>query len=530
MSFSVWSLLPQQLQSAFFTHASVLDQLFITAITSDSRQASAGSLFLALPGTQVDGRDYIAQVFDQGAAFVIAQSRSAQQHYDDQQKILWVESLQQWCGFIAAAFYRWPSRALQLIGVTGTNGKTTVTTLIASMAQQAGLQSAVMGTNGYGKLGALKLQRLTTPDPLLLQRQLAELRDAGIELVAMEVSSHALEQGRVNGCHFHSAILTNIARDHLDYHGDMANYAKAKQMLFSWPELSHAVINIDDAYGAEFYRECTASNRLMYAQTSVVHLQRNGELALDKKTAANAVFAINSLAAQSDLSVQILQESCTLRTRLIGEFNFYNLLAAMTLFSALGYKLSTIAQWVPALQLPEGRMQSIKPANAKADQQDLPQIIVDFAHTPDAISVVLKTLKALAQARAGRLLVVFGCGGDRDRGKRPLMAQAVAEFADQIMVTRDNPRFEDQQQIFADIAQGFNSEIISQVRQLDAREQAIQQVIAGAAAADVIAILGKGHETYQDTQGVRVDFDDRAVAQAAIDHWAQAHSSVSFNS
>ncbi|MEC8009888.1 MAG: UDP-N-acetylmuramoyl-L-alanyl-D-glutamate--2,6-diaminopimelate ligase [Pseudomonadota bacterium] len=515
MSKSVWTLLPSELRASLLEHESLLSALLVNGLSSDSRQVKSGDLFFAVPGTQMDGRTFAKDALDKGAQIVITEDQSIQHpFYDSEEKLLLLPLLAPWIGIIAAEFYDWPSKKMKLVGITGTNGKTTTSFLIASLGESLGLKTAVMGTNGYGPLSSMKTQALTTPDPITLQKQLAELQQDGVELVAMEVSSHSLVQYRVNGCLFDTAVVTNISRDHLDYHGDIESYARAKALLVTWSGLKHAVINRDDDYAELFLNYSQAKKNWIYGYCAT-----EKELPLPPQS----ILCKIRLQEQKQGKLQSLEldlgQHYSFATALIGRFNYQNLCAALLTYVAAGYELKALESLVPQLALPQGRMETVNDYETE-ETLAAPRVVVDFAHTPDAMDVVLTELKLMAEGQQGKLFVVFGCGGDRDRGKRPLMAAVAEKYADAIIVTRDNPRHESSEQIFEDIYKGFSKALIKNTKDVvmrcDSRSEAIAIAIKKAASNDVVAILGKGHEKYQEIAGQRTDFDDVETARLAI--------------
>jgi UDP-N-acetylmuramoyl-L-alanyl-D-glutamate--2,6-diaminopimelate ligase len=464
-------------------------------MTADSRHVGPGDVFLAYPGARHDGRVHIADALHAGAAAVLWEPEG--HAWDARWRVphLPVSGLRRRAPLLAAAWYGQPSRALWMCGVTGTNGKTSVSQWIAAAHARLGTRAAVIGTlgNGFadpaGSFAGLVATSHTTPDAVTLQGLLANYRNDGARAVAMEVSSHALDQGRVEGVDFDVAVFTNLSRDHLDYHGDMASYAAAKSRLFHWPGLRHAVLNADDAFGA------TLAGQLRGGSARVLtYGLRAGDL---RATRCHAD------AAGLRLSIASPWGEGELASPLLGEFNAYNLLAALgALLVAevpLADALRALAQAEPA----PGRMQRV-PSLPGA-----PTVIVDYAHTPDALDQVLAALRPLA---AGRLWCVFGCGGGRDAGKRALMGAAAAARADVAIVTSDNPRNEEPAGIIADILAGMPP---GQEALVD-RRAAIHAAIARAGAGDIVLIAGKGHETYQEIAGVRHPFSDVEVAQAAL--------------
>lgn len=508
---SMWQLLPNLHQSTLQHCQAQLESIKVSGLCLDSRELKPGHIFFALPGTQVDGRDFIEGAYKKNPALIVTElsdgTRSEQASYYPKLRRLELPDIGRWVGSIAAAFFGWPSRDLYLVGITGTNGKTTTSFMIASLAQASGINAGVMGTNGYGMLQTLLPQALTTPNPIDVQRQLAELRDQGVQLVAMEVSSHALAQHRVQGCQFRAAIFTNLSRDHLDFHGDFAGYSKAKQLLFQTQDLELAVLNGDDQAVADFLTATKAKDIVVFQQNDVA---RN----MSEISQMHTTIHFNSQ-TPGLLEFELYGQDIQAHHDLIGEFNNQNLLASLLVLLQFGLSKDVLLKALTKIVMPNGRMQKIQIQTDLA----IPCVIVDFAHTPDAIERVLKSLRPLAEQKQGRLKVVFGCGGNRDRGKRSTMAVAVETYAQDIFVTADNPRFEDQAQIFADIKVGFTATDGNRQEPhwCPDRAQAITQAIESATADDYVVILGKGHEQYQDIKGVKYAFDDAVVAKDVLE-------------
>lgn len=469
----------------------------VQGIASDSRQVRRGDLFLAMPGNRVDGRDYVGMAIDRGAVAILVAAQGSQSTSSATGvPVIPVPALKAHAGEIAARFYGTPAQSMDVIGVTGTNGKTTVSHLIAHALTRLdpAHPCGIIGTVGVGMPGALRGADITTPDPIALQASLARLRDSGARAVAMEVSSHALDQHRVAGVRFAAAVFTNLTRDHLDYHRDMDSYGVAKARLFHAPGLKAAVINVDDDFG----RRLLAS---LAADVSALRYTLRDDVDDDAIRAAQ----IQSTERGMTLSLRQGKRQSHVRTRLHGRFNAANLLAA---FGAL---LAMDVPWREAVQgfddaggVP-GRMEPFGGA------QGQPLVLVDYAHTPDALEQVLRAARALCR---GRLWCVFGCGGNRDPGKRPLMGAVAAELADEVIVTSDNPRAEDPEQIIADILSGVPSD--RGVRPVADRSVALMEAIRAAEASDVVVVAGKGHEDYQEIRGERMPFSDRAVVLAAL--------------
>ncbi len=468
--------------------------VLIRELTLDSRQVLPGDLFLALPGCHVDGRDYITDAIRRGAAAVAYEAEGASLIEDSTALLLPVRGLQEQLSAIAGRFYGEPSRALTMIGVTGTNGKTTVTHLLAQALELLGESCAVMGTMGNGFLGSLRTSQHTTPDPVGLQSTLAELRRAEADVVAMEVSSHGLAQKRLAAVELDIAVLTNLSRDHLDYHGSMLAYAQAKAQLFAWPGLRAKVINLDDAFGAEL-----AAGAGKGVKT----------YSIERTDASIHCRSVKYTAAGIEAAVVTTQGEALLRSNLLGQFNLSNLLAVVATLSSMGYALGEILPLVPRLHAPAGRMQAVNPDSGQ------PLVVVDYAHTPVALQQALQAAR-LHVAPGARLVLLFGCGGERDAGKRPLMAQMAAANADLVVVTDDNPRSEDAAQIRQQILAGFGAAQLEQVQEIAGRAQAIAAAVALLQPGDVLLLAGKGHEDYQEINGHRLPFSDLEQARQAL--------------
>lgn len=470
-----------------------VDDRVLREMVLDSRQVASGDLFVAVTGHQTDGRHFIAQAIAQGAAAVIAeaQGRAAEAQVDEMHgvPIVWLQQLERRLSALAGRFYQQPGEKLRLVAVTGTNGKTTTTQLLAQWAQQLDDVSAVMGTTGNGLLGKLIPTENTTGSPVAIQRQLSEFVSAGATLVAMEVSSHGLVQHRVAALPFAVAIFTNLTRDHLDYHGDMQHYAAAKWSLFSQHQIGQAIINIDDETGDQWF---AALPDAVAVTTDYGRRPRNGA----RWVAANAIrYQPHGVSLTFDSS----WGAGELTSHLLGEFNVNNLLLALAALLALGYPLAKLIATVPRLLPVCGRMELFSAAGQ-------PTVVVDYAHTPDALE------KALTAARLhcrGKLWCVFGCGGDRDKGKRPLMGAIAEQLADMVVITDDNPRNEDPAAITRDILSGLLDPARATV--IAGRAQAVANTFLRAARDDVVLIAGKGHEDYQIIGSQRLDYSDRAT-------------------
>jgi len=448
-------------------------------------------VFAAYPGEASDGRAYIAQAIAKGAGGVLWETDHYQ--WDPALNIpnVGVPALKARIGEIAAHVYGDPSKKMQMIGITGTNGKTSVAHWIAQALTRLGQKTAILGTAGNGFPHALTPALNTTPDAIELQQRLANYLQQGAAACAMEVSSHGLAQGRVNGTHFNIAVFTNLSRDHLDYHGDMDNYAAVKAQLFNWPGLEWVVLNGDDAFG----RQLEGMTRP--ARVASYGFERG------------AVIAHKLSLTHSGMQMDVHTDwgNATLEAPLLGRFNASNVLAVLTALLVSGAALNEACAALAHIVPPPGRMQTLGGG-------EHPLVIVDYAHTPDALEKVLATLREIAQQ--GRVICVFGCGGNRDPGKRPLMGRAASEGADEVWVTSDNPRNENPTAIIDAIVQGMSGEPKVEPN----RARAIFEAIGHARCGDVVLIAGKGHEDYQEISGERISFSDAAIARKALEAWA----------
>jgi UDP-N-acetylmuramoyl-L-alanyl-D-glutamate--2,6-diaminopimelate ligase len=459
----------------------------IERLTSDSRRCAPGSAFFAYPGEKADGREYIRDALERGASAVIWEADGFTWPRPWRVPNLGVRELKQHAGELASRFYGEPSRALWMCGVTGTNGKTSCSHWIAAALERAGTPSAVVGTLGSGFAGALRDAGNTTPDALELQATLKALRSAGARAVAMEVSSHGLVQGRVNGVRFACALFTNLSQDHLDYHGTMHAYAQAKARLFDMPALGTAVLNLDDPFGRELAARLAGRVRTIgYA------------LAPDPQARVDQFLGLEpSLRVVSSLG------AAPLVTRQVGRFNLSNVLGVLGCLLAYGIPFAEAVRLLAGLPAVPGRMEQVS---------ERPLVVVDYAHTPDAIEKVLAALRPVAGQRGGRLAIVFGAGGDRDPAKRALMGAAAERGADRVLLTSDNPRGEDPLRIIDAVASGMSAAARSEPD----RRRAIEIAVLEAAPEDVVLIAGKGHESTQEIAGRREPFSDQAVARAAL--------------
>lgn len=477
----------------------------IERLTSDSRQASPGAAFFAWPGASSDGRRYIAQAIERGCSAVLWERENFS--WNDAWRVpnAAVGGLRQRAGSLAHEFHGRPSESLWVCGVTGTNGKTSCTQWLAAALDARGTKTGVIGTLGCGFGGALRAAANTTPDALELHATLAALRRDGAKAAALEASSHGLAQGRLNGVAFDCALFTNLSRDHLDYHGTMASYGEAKAQLFDAPGLEAAVLNLDDAFGVELARRLGGRGirTIGYGLTP-------GAIAPHTVREWIVASALQPSGAGMRLSLATSWGVAEATLNQIGRFNAANALGVLGALVAAGVPFAEAASLLASFPAVPGRMQRLGGRRE-------PLVVVDYAHTPDALDKVLQALRPVAEARSGRLIAVFGAGGERDPGKRPAMGAVASRLADRIVLTSDNPRGEDPHAIIAAIGAGA---VAGHDAELD-RARAIERVIGECAAADVVLIAGKGHEQFQETAGVRVAFSDVARAQAALERRAR---------
>jgi len=481
-------------------------QVPITQLVTDSRMIKAGDTFVAFPGEKNDGRKHIAAAIAQGANAVIYEASDFVWDANWQVPHLAVQDLRRKSGDLADAVYGKPTEKLWMVGVTGTNGKTSTTHWIAQALSDAQRRCALIGTLGNGRLGALQETANTTPEAIQVHKLCAEYLHDGAQAVAMEVSSHALDQGRIDGVRFDVALLTNLSRDHLDYHGDMANYAASKRKFFDVTTLRYAVLNLDDETGSAWAESLQKDGVEVVAYgLSDAALQRAQHLQL------RMVYGHLLQMTDSGLSLGIHSSwgTARLESHLVGRFNAENLLGVLAVLLVSEIALEDAVDSLSRVQAVAGRMQRL---GGKA----LPTVIVDYAHTPDALEKVLQTLREMMQSKGGNLVCVFGCGGNRDSGKRPLMGKVAARLADRSIVTSDNPRDEDPASIIDQITAGMRDD---KHRVIADRAAAIYHAIAHAQPGDTVLIAGKGHEQYQEVAGVRHAFSDIEVAQRALQHW-----------
>ncbi len=466
-------------------------QFDVTEVHQDSRQITKGSVFIAVRGTEVDGHMFLEDAIARGAAVLICE----ESYYTDAPGVvvMEVESTRAVLGKIAQAFAGNPADKLKITGITGTNGKTTVATLVYQILSSVGKRVSLLGTVSKKILGDEFESKLTTSDPIELAKDMRTMVEANSEYLVMEVSSHALEQDRVNGFDFEVAAFTNLSHDHLDYHNTVEDYAAAKKLLFDGlPSTSTAITNIDDIRGHYMVANTKAAVNEFSYKTDTNHILQNTAEGLS-----------------------LLVDGVNIQSPLVGDFNAYNIAQAFLICKALGIPALDAANALQTASGASGRMETVV-----VEGDSLPVVIVDYAHTPDALNNVLATLHNL-RLKGSKLHCVFGAGGDRDPSKRPEMAKAAVKFADQIIVTNDNPRFEQPDLIINDILKGFD-DLANVVVEQD-RKKAIEIAIQSANQHDLVLIAGKGHEDYQDIRGTKHPFNDYDIAEAALQQKMEVH-------
>lgn len=479
-------------------------------LASDSRRVKPGSVFFAYPGEAADGRRFIASAIENGAAAVVYESQGFEWDAAFDVPHLGVANLKAGAGPIAHAYYGQPDAAMFTVGVTGTNGKTSCALWTAQALASLGNTAAVIGTLGVGLVRSqleadFDATGYTTPDAVLLAGELARLANHGAQALAIEVSSIGLVENRTAGMHFDVALFTNLTRDHLDYHGDMASYEAAKLKLFDWPDLKTAVVNLDDPAGVRIVQHL----RDRQPQVAVTGYTLRGEAEVPALEGVSVLRAagLKSRALGAEFQVESPWGSQLARTRLVGHFNVSNALAVLGALLAKGVELRAALDAIEGLVPAPGRMQQV-------GGQDAPLVVIDYAHTPDALEKTLGALHQVAQDRGGRLWCVFGCGGDRDPGKRPQMGR-IAQMADHVVVTSDNPRSEEPRAIIEQIVAGMD-ETASPWQAIEDRAAAILSAVKHAARPDVILLAGKGHEPYQEIKGRKMPFSDADHAALAL--------------
>ena len=471
-------------------------------LRTDSREVRAGDAFIAWPGYATDGRRFVPAALDAGAAACLVEAEGADAFTLDEARVSAMPALKASTGLIADAWYGRPSERIDVIATTGTNGKTSTAWWIAQALEATGRRAGVIGTLGVGeppvpgRAARIEFTGLTTPDPVRLHATLARMADAQLGACAIEASSIGIVEHRLAGVRIKVAVFTNFTRDHLDFHGTMQAYWQAKQQLFEWPTLRAAVINLDDAKGRELQAALAGRHCDLWTYSA----------ARDARLVARDIAYVDEGLA---FTLHEGARSVAVRTTLIGDYNVANLLAVVGALRALGIELGEAAEACARLTPVPGRMQRVSATAAE------PELVVDYAHTPDALEKALAALQPLARARGGRLWCVFGCGGNRDATKRPVMGRIARERADRVVITSDNPRGEDPRAIVEQIAAGIAAR--EGVEVVQDRHTAIAQTVAVADARDVVLIAGKGHEDYQEVAGIKHPFSDVAEAQRALE-------------
>ena len=486
----------------------------VRELRCDSRQVRPGDAFVAWPGAARDGRCYAASALQAGAVACLVEREGCEDFHFDDPRIAAVGGLKAATGPIASQFYGQPGDALDVVAITGTNGKTSTGWWTAQWLSALGDPAALAGTLGLGVPGqAFEPTGLTTPDPVLWQASLRRWADAGIRAGVVEASSIGLQEGRLNATRIRSAVFSNLTQDHLDYHGSMEAYWRAKRALFDWPGLEVAVVNIDDPHGAALAAELRP--RAEAGTLDLWTLSATGQparLGAQGWALTETGLRFEVVERGTDGSADVPRP---LQLPLVGDYNRYNLLSALAVVRAHGHGLADALRVTGALTPVPGRMQSVWGDDASVQ----PLVLVDYCHTPDAVEKALQALRPLAERRGGRLACVVGCGGDRDAGKRPLMAAAAEQHADALVLTSDNPRREDPLQILAQMQAGLQSP--AQVVVEPDRAAAIAATVAQAGSRDVVLLAGKGHEDYQEIAGVKQPFSDLEQGRRALLAWRE---------
>lgn len=480
------------LQTLFdgFAQGDVCEKTRIKDMKLDSRQVNPGDLFVALRGTEVDGVHFIDRAVERGAVAVALDATQESAVNDCPVPVIKVTDIKAKLGEIADRFFQQPSSRLCVVGITGTNGKTSCCQYIAQGLMAADIRCGVIGTLGWGEPGKLQSTGHTTPDVVSVHRMLAHFAAENLQVVVMEVSSHGLDQMRVNGVRFDTGVFTNLTRDHLDYHQTMQHYGSSKRRLFEMPGIKHAVLNVDDNFGAQLYEELSGKlNVVGFALEEVADVK-----------ASSVQFSAQGIRARisSPWGEGILSSS------LLGRFNLSNLLAVFSVLCLQGLSVDKALAVIAGLENAPGRMQRYGGAG-------LPVVVVDYAHTSDALMVALATLREFC---TGKLICVFGCGGERDKGKRSQMGKVAERLSDEIILTNDNPRREADQLIIEDILTGITKRL--SVRVCKDRALAIQQAVSMADVDDIVLVAGKGHENYQEIGGARMAFNDGEQVKQAL--------------
>lgn len=469
----------------------------VRGLATDSRRVEPGDAFVAWPGHALDGRQYVPQALQRGALAALVEAQGVEAFGFDDAAIAALPGLKAATGPIAAAFFGRPSEQLEVVATTGTNGKTSTAWWTAQALNRLGRRCGVIGTLGIGEPPAVESTGLTTPDPVTLQRALRDFAAQGFVACAIEASSIGIVEQRLAGTRIAVALFTNFTQDHLDFHGTMQAYWEAKSALFRWPGLRAAVLNLDDEHGLALADVLAQQGLDVWSYSR--HLSARLRAAAPRYHDGGLAFVVHEGERQAPV-----------QTRLIGEYNVSNLLAVIGGLRALGVPLDDAAAACASFTSVPGRMQRV-PSEATG-----PEVVVDYAHSPDALEQALRALRPFAAARGGALVCVFGCGGNRDTAKRPLMGAIAQRLADRVVVTSDNPRHESPGFIVSQIVAGL-TEPREHVRVIEERREAIRAAIAEADVRDVLLVAGKGHEDYQEIAGVRQPFSDLIEARAALE-------------
>ena len=491
-----WSL--QNLLEGWVSLQAQHSSISVHGLSIDSRSTQVGDLFFALKGLEQHGLQHSSQAINNGAAAIAWEADEAISLDDLPNSVPCIEvsDLHSKLGLISQRFYADVSQHMHVVGVTGTDGKTSVSQFIAQALQHLNVPCGVIGTLGYGVFPNLSVASHTTPDAIRVHGLLHDYYSDEAKHAVIEASSHGLVQGRLNGVNFNTAVLTNLGRDHMDYHASIEEYAKAKKLLFQSENLQHAVINVDDEFGKELAYEFSDSLNVIRYSISSGLSQSDSCL-----SASNIEFKMG----ETCFDIISSWGSASIRTKLVGSFNVSNLLAVLGVLLVNGFDFDHAVSAVRNLKTVSGRMEFIH--DGKSDKQNAPAVVVDYAHTPQALENVLKALRAQCD---GKLYCVFGCGGDRDQGKRKLMAQAVERYANKAILTDDNPRFEDPAAITQEVEAGFSSTYSYEL--IHDRRAAIKRAIEGAKPKDIVLIAGKGHEAMQLIKDKKLPFDDKKTA------------------
>ncbi|VAW72346.1 UDP-N-acetylmuramoylalanyl-D-glutamate--2,6-diaminopimelate ligase [hydrothermal vent metagenome] len=500
-------LLAGLLEQAVVTHCA------ISGLALDSRQVKAGDLFIACRGTHVHGVHYIRAAIKAGAVAVVWEEQGLDEGDNIVQlipensgiPIIKLANLRESCGLIASRYYADPSKKLSMIGITGTDGKTSCAQFIAQALNQAKITTGIMGTLGYGMPDHIITASHTTPDAIQVQQLISDMQKQQAQVVVMEASSHGLDQGRVSGVHFNTALLTNLSRDHLDYHLTVEAYADAKRKLFTSPGLKNVILNIDDSFGQMLATQLTNDRS---KKINVIGYSLEPSVAASQEIPVITLTELRLLPTGMNLHIESPWGRASVNTSLMGHFNASNLLATLAALTSQGVSFRAAAEILETIETVPGRMESF------VGHMDQPRVIVDYAHTPDALRQVLI---ALRKHGPNKLWCVFGCGGDRDQGKRPLMGRAAQELADYVTITDDNPRTEPAEVIVEHIMQGLTP--ASNITVEHNRATAISKAIAAASAGDLVLIAGKGHETMQVIGEKQLPFSDRDYVTQCLRGW-----------